>query len=383
MSGLNQLEEKFYQWLDRNPDARSVPLYIQRYLDQMERHYEGDRLDIVIDENKWDMEVVCFDLDKSLGDYEKRRAAEQELAEYIKTVADSTDSYDVLKLHDVADKLMNCRTSGTVGLKPDGGHVVAWDSKCSMVRLCPDESREETQRLAERYVPAIREWLEGGKRRRAYYLVFTDHNYRVGTLAKSKKYMQGRVRDFIKDKKNKNIKGAFTCQEDPLSASGDWNVHVNVILLVEGSFDYADAREQWGANLHIQQIDPDNLVKSVLELVKYSAQIVPTKSEGKRHKTDAPAMTEWPHDLWVEWWTAQKRFRRVRSYGCLYRIPKPEPELKSLEDVIWVGSVKMDDSGSFKVDLIQGYNFSEKRVITRDSASNYHDSGPQPPPRMQ
>ena len=78
----------------------------------------------------------------------------------------------------------------------------------------------------------------------------------------------------------------------------------------------------WGANLHIRPVNPGNLTRTVLELVKYATQPVPTKSAEKRVRrtSDAPAMTEWPAEQWIEWWRAQQRFRRTRSYGCLYAL---------------------------------------------------------------
>ena len=31
-------------------------------------------------------------------------------------------------------------------------------------------------------------------------------------------------------------------------------------------------------------------------------------------------MTEWPPDKWLEWWDANKGFRRVRAYGAVYAV---------------------------------------------------------------
>jgi hypothetical protein len=74
-----------------------------------------------------------------------------------------------------------------------------------------------------------------------------------------------------------------------LSAHGDWNIHLNVILLIEGPFDWNEARESWGANVEVRAIDRSSLTKKMLELIKYSAQTVPTKSADKVRNHTRPA----------------------------------------------------------------------------------------------
>ena len=50
-----------------------------------------------------------------------------------------------------------------------------------------------------------------------------------------------------------------------------------------------------------------------------------------------PAMLDWPPGCFIEWWDAQQRFRHTRSYGCLFKTPKPE--CPGLEDVEWLGKI--------------------------------------------
>jgi hypothetical protein len=83
-------------------------------------------------------------------------------------------------------------------------------------------------------------------------------------------------------------------------------------------------RAAWGANLEIKEIEaptPELLAKLILELVKYSAAHIGQKGAEKRAKgkTQAPSLNDWPPSIRVEWWDAQKRFRRTRAYGCLYK----------------------------------------------------------------
>ncbi len=351
---------------------------------QVDRYMEFWRNSTVVVNKGPDLEAIREEIEENSSDRAARRQAEQRLASYIDSIPDPLNIY---RLDELAEKLRTCRTKGVVGVKPGGGYMVAWDSKCSMVRLCPDEAREETQRLAEKYVPAMLKWQqEKPGKRRIFYAVFTDHNYRPGQLLAGKKHLFERFKDWqsltydacpvvyrnrrpLANGRKKKLKawpglhGSLVVQEDPLSASDDWNVHLNAFLLWEGPCDFKAIRQEWGANVHLQQVDPQNLTRALLEAVKYSAQIVPTKSEAKasRHASDAPTMIEWPHARFLEWWKAQQGFRRTRSYGALYRVQKPEPEKVEMDLIQWVGQMRFVSSSrgpAYRVDLIPGDNFS-------------------------
>ncbi len=248
----------------------------------------------------------------------RRREAEQAIAERYAAAGNRAGRWDLVEL---ADSLKRCRQSGTVGVHGDG-YVVCWDHKCGVVRLCPDEAREEQRRLVERYVSFIQEWQAARPGRRIQYAVLTMHNFRPGRLAEGKRALFERFNEWRKQ--FPVIAGALVCQEDPLSARGDWNIHLNVILMLTGPFDWAAAREAWGCNVHFQQVRPANLAGSVLELVKYATQLTAEKSleHYKEGASDAPPMVEWDDDLLIEWWDAQQGFRRVRSYGAIYAIDR-------------------------------------------------------------
>ena len=275
-------------------------------------------------------------LEAELGDRNARREAEHTLADYIESIGEGCA--------DVVARLRSCRTSGVVGRKPDGNFIATWDEKCSLGRLCPDEARTETMRVVQKYVPEIRRWVFRKRGRRVYSAVFTIPNVQPGELEAAKRQLFELFKDWLRyhydacpleagpggfrrTRRRRlaafpQIQGALVVQEDPLSASGDWNVHLNVLLLTDGWLDFRLVRELWRNNLEIRLIDPKNLTHTILEIVKYATQIVPTKSAEKRARraTNAPAMTEWPPARWSEWWKAQQRFRRTRSYGCLYAL---------------------------------------------------------------
>lgn len=447
------------RWHHANPDARHFPPHILNLVEIMERREQVNTAEMRITLDPYQMDEIKAELEMEGETWRKRRDAEEQLAQYIRDVYDSTGWQPIKRgartLLELADDLDHCRRAGAVGLKPDGGTMIAWEQKCGQVRLCPDESREETQRLSEFYMPAMLDWVKAKPTRRIFYAVFTDHNFRPGQLANGKDYLFTKFASFRTHRDNacpvsfrKNgygmydvirsrkqymeapfkLEGALVIQEDPLSAHDDWNIHLNAFLLVDGQFDYKTARDIWGGNVHFQELDKDPaaLRAALREAIKYSAQIVPEKSEGKRHQTDAPAMTEWPHARWLEWWQSQQGFRRVRSFGALYALHgklwegmdtreridlcktaeidceaagKPWKDLSDEEKnplrramvhgekldmslVEWIGSVSQNADGSLWVDLIPGNNFSPYSQFGRTTPwdSGRFSTGPPGPP---
>lgn len=344
---------------------------------------------------------------KDLEGYLARRELEDDIAFYL-------ESHGIY--YDLAQKLRACRRSGALGVRQDRKgeieRVIAWDSKCGQTRLCPDEAREEQMRLAERYVPVIEKWKNEKRGRQVQYCVLTWPNIEPGRLEWAKREMYKQLSAWLKRKPCESVKGALCVQEDPLSSSGDWNVHINLVLLVDGRFDWGSARADWykhtralfasheGAQaafggdfqVHFQDVTKGNLVKAVLELVKYAAKhvtggrraayggpgSVEASSGGQGERAPAPGLLEWPPERFSEWWEAGLGFRRTRSYGELFKVKKPKPE--PLEGVEWVGRVTFDhEAGAYRVrvggfiDLIPGHNSGNR------GAGESTSSGPEPP----
>lgn len=330
------------------------------------------------------LKEVEAELESQSTDWNGRRAVKLELADYMDRVGQQELRPDVL---DAAKALRECRDHGFIGIGPQGV-VKAWDQKCEMVRLCPDEARDETARLAEKYVPELVRWASEKPGRRLQYAVLTAPNFPAGELERAKSLLFDQLQDRILKAKYQaapiewiytprgkvckrtrkrtiakfpSIKGALVVQEDPLSAHGDWNVHLNVIFAVDGPIDWKELRQEWGWGLHIRELPHEvkALTGAVKELAKYSAQAVATKSATKsaRHSTKAPPMTEWPGALWCEWFDAQQRFRRTRSYGCFYGITF-EPETFPMDEIEWIGEVEWDPAAArYRVALIRGDKF--------------------------
>lgn len=338
-SAVKKAEQALFTWAAKNPNAHTIPGHVQGYLDIINRGEAVRKVEVRYRHDPFELEAIRSELQASNQDRFARRAAEWALADYIeqayyatgwepapvaRNVAGSTKIAKPKTLLLVAQWLRGCRREAFIGQKQDGGFIFQWAEKCGQVRLCPDEAREETQRLMEWYLPALIRFAQAHHRHRLFYMVPTVHNYRPGDLARGKRELMDKWKAFADVLRDDGIdlRGSLNVQEDPLSAAGDWNVHLNVIACVRGSFDWDRVRELWGANIHIAHVkaEPAALRGTLMEMIKYAAQTVPEKSaeHADTGQSKAPAMTEWPYERWIEWWEAQQGFRRVRSYGCLY-----------------------------------------------------------------
>lgn len=293
-------------------------------------------------------QTVLEELNAPRG-YAARRMAEDLVAGYLSQRASRYD--------DIVNRLCGCRRHGTIAKKADGARVWMWDQKCGINRLCPDEAREEQQRLKQRYKPAIMAWAKAPSltsyRRRVQYSVLTWPNIPRGRLAFYKREMFKRLSRWLKLPELKGIKGTLAGQEDPLSRDGDWNLHVNLLLLVEGKLDWTVARAKWfeitrdlfeseiadkalrSFSVHFEQLDAsngDDLDHALAELIKYPAKSVtedmlrPGWTPDEIDPEAAPPLVLWPMDAFDEWWDAgyhqpsNTPFRRTRSYGILLAI---------------------------------------------------------------
>ena len=345
------------------------------------------------------------DLLAAMPGFQERRRVELAFADRLEACADiSQDFLLAEQLRKDVNKMRDCRQGGFSGIdRASGKRRQIWDEKCGKVRLCPDESRAETQRMVNRYVPHLYQWLKGPGRRRAFYAVFTEPNFKPGQLAQEKKaqierykakIVKGR-RDCTEADRDRHgytskkkyvdlfpqIKGSLLIQEDPLSASLDWNIHLNAIILVEGSIDYGQLREAWGHNVEIRELDAEvkNLTSTFLEVIKYAAQFTADKSHSKKSRglSKAPGLLTWPLELLTEWYQAQGGFRRTRSYGELYRLPAAPEELEPAEqDTQWITRVEWSGEGRYIVDLILENNFFES---DQGSGSTPPKTGPPGP----
>jgi len=376
-------EDRLFDWVSKNPNATEIPDYLTHVVDQIERG-QGALDTETLNVQGYDVYQIERELELDTMAKSERHAIRQRMANYIEANIEHND----LMAYSYAETLLRlrtARTTGCVGVDPlSGRHITAWDDKVNCVRLCPDEAREETQRLTRKYAPEIFRLLEANPNWRVFYAVYTEPNVHAGMLKQGKRDQYRRFANFHRSKWAKDcIKGSFVIQEDPLATNDeDWNVHLNVIHVVEGRFDYKTVRQMWGSNVEIKQIQgtPEHISKAFLEVVKYAAKHIGEKSADGNH-TKSKGMTDWRFEQFHEWFVAGKGFRRSRTYGCLYRFDGIPDKGVALEDVVWVGTIQHDGTAysvnlhkniesPFGVDLIQADNFASTRLGNSARRSN-------------
>lgn len=258
------------------------------------------------------------------------------------------------RIAQVAQRLYWCRQAGVFGMAGDG-IVVAWESKCGMGKLCPDEARAESLRLEEKYAAPIAAHARAG---RVYKAWFTLPNYPPGRLREGMRHIFKRFRDRLIRSKRFGVEGALVILEAPLSSGRDWNVHLNVVLLTRGWVSYKALREAWGANVEIRQhsnFSERGLHGLFAEMVKYAVRSVPEKSLDERHDSAAPALVEWTPEEYLEWFEAHHPFRRTRAYGALHGLPAVEKPMP--QPTAWLGRIEYKN-GSYQVEM-RGTNLGE------------------------
>jgi len=404
------------RWKDRNLHAGSLPHHLSSQVAQVERHEHAVRFIIETPEQEKWLNDIRRQVNADSVARGVRRRSELTLADYIER--EIAPRYSAMEpgLFDVVDKLRACRQKGVVGVRPDGRHLVMWDEKCRLGKLCPDEAREEQKRLAEKYVPAIEKFIKASHAHTVQYAVMTEKNVPAEELHEAKRRQYAKLAKMLRRKVMRAVKGALVVQEDPLAIDGEsWNVHLNVILLVDKriNFDWGEVREQWGGNIEFKSakkmeeitrkrlqrkgMDVSNmssvtvLTHAVMELCKYSAKITAGEEEKntKGNRKQAPVMTEWAPERWYEWWRANKGFRRTRSYGVLYRLDEDDSDREDFSDVVWLGSVRFNGTQyECSIDLILADKSANLRLSGTGNNSQIDvvppdgppPGGPPPPP---
>jgi hypothetical protein len=274
-------------------------------------------------------------LELDLPAYSERAEIRRRLA--TKIAGEVLPGYCPRWLERYPEKLRSARQTGCFGLRRDTGRpIVFWDEKAGLSRLCPDDAREEAQRLKRRVLEPLQAAQADGAS--LDYVVFTTPNAKPGELRHG---MQAIYRRFKKVMpKFPQIKGALCVLEAPLGQARDWNVHLNVILVSRGFMDWKALRAAWHWNLEIRRLPkaPGAIAGALSELIKYAVASTASKSEEHAGRSPAPAMLEWSGAELTEWLCAMHAFRRTRTYGVLYRLPDPEPDVGP---VVWIGQVRM------------------------------------------
>ncbi len=278
--------------------------------------------------------------------FQRRAAVRWKVADYLRQIVSpharragrglAAREYDGL-----AEKLEQARPWGVWGYDPDEDKRV-YDSaqRAGLVKLCPDDARDEAMRLAATYVPRIEFLQEQGYV--VQFWVLTKPNAPRGYLADDIKALHddfrrklfyarsdGREAKSIDDPRRvcPELVGAMTTLETPLSAAGDWNVHLNALMVFRERPDWEAYRQAWGYNVEMREVPTGAAGPAMRELIKYATKATSDKSlDERKRKRDRrtgkllpppPPMIEWAPFDFEEWWIAHKGLRRTRSLGCL------------------------------------------------------------------
>ncbi len=298
-------------------------------------------------------------LELDLPGYTKNHLTRQALAAALEERAIPVarrKQWGVKYLDNCSKRLRTARWSGALGYSlGKQKNIIFWDEKAGLSRLCPDDAREESQRLSKKLVEPLEALQADGHS--LHYCVFTTPNVAPGGLRKEMVRICKRFRRLLKALPE--IKGALCVLEAPLSSRRDWNVHLNVVLAVKGFLDYGKVQHLWHWNVEMRKLaqGPGVVRGALAEVIKYAVAATVAKSAEKaasreeegpleERRPPAPPMLEWTGEELFEWVMAMRAFRRTRTYGCLFRLKKPKAE--DLGQIVWLGSL-WHEGGRYRV----------------------------------
>lgn len=341
---------QLFDWVNRHDLATVLPAHLYQAADRQdsaERWRAGGQADETF------AEIATDEARAALEKYSSHRAIEKQVADYL-------NHHRIYP--DLARRLRSCRQSGSLGVrhKTDGSikPVILWDKKCNLNRLCPDESREEQRRLDSRYRQPIIDWKNARPGRRQIQKgVLSPPNVSVESFGyEYKREFYRRLSLWLKDDAQNAIKGCLATMEDPLSWRHDWNLHLNVVLLVDGFFDWKAANESYKKifldlfpgyeDEHFQcefrALKNDEIEDELREVIKYPVKLIPSTADQKKGDSPAPALVEYPPERFTQWWESgfgqtrnstrtingrktdvmyRPSLRRTRTYGLLHSLP--------------------------------------------------------------
>jgi hypothetical protein len=371
-----RLAAPFDLWQVRQDQVRAAGQFGTVYQDELEQRRRS-YISLIPDATH-----AAEQLELDLTAYSERAETRRRLADRIERLVLPLGC--AYWLERIPEKLRSARQTGCFGVRRDTGrHIVYWDQKASLSRLCPDDAREESRRLTRRVLePMLAEQSSGAA---LDYMVLTTPNAQPGNLQHEMKSIYRRFRNMLP--KFPQIKGALCVLEAPLGQARDWNVHLNVILVTRGFMDWKALRAAWHWNLEIKRLPKGRaaIEGALTELIKYAVAATVSKSQekfsvqvaqggtadrpcdsptlapvrlerralllegnlpdaggtraGEAPRAAPPPMLQWTGPELKEWLEAFHAFRRTRTYGVLYRLPDPEPDIGP---IVWLGRVSLE-----------------------------------------
>jgi hypothetical protein len=340
--------------------------------EKREAERNGANTGLRIDADSQLREALRVSVAESYSSFEQRRKAEHALADYMRSGL-ATDyglslPFDEREsINDQAFAHTLCRVDAVTHLYDDNGSVARqfaagdgvdainaasrgqlrtvqhYQHKCSKAKYCPDEARAEGRRLYRYYTQHAIRHLNRGGARSVQFGVLTVSNVPFSGLEQAKQEIHARF-NRIKTHFPQLI-GALVTTECPMGLDGKtWNLHMNVLMLLEGRFDWESWNAMWGEWCHftswremrkktIEKLrrngaserdiakltDEQVLENAFRELCKYVSKIVGEKKHTiYGHARESKPMTQWNFEQFVEWRQAMTGYRRTRGYGVLF-----------------------------------------------------------------
>lgn len=218
----------------------------------------------------------------------------------------------------------------------DDTHPAALFMATCDLRICPDCAARQTARLAARYIPKAIELSKVGGRYHLRHIVFTTPieltsdtpekiHKKIKELSKLPRQAMQIVEE-LGDSLGRDYKTLGAIQSAEFGTEGH-KLHFHVIQY--GSYlPQKELSEAWSqvtgglANVvFIRAIDTsseENTANDVIETLKYSVKFWSRDENGDVKYLPPNVM---PHLL-----LSLKGLRRIKSWGCFYRLPKPEKE---------------------------------------------------------
>lgn len=205
------------------------------------------------------------------------------------------------------------------------------------LRICPDCAARHTARLAARYIPKAVELATSGGRYHLRHIVFTT---KIDLTSDTPEKIQAQVKRYAKlprqamsivqahgESIGRSYKTIGCIQSFEFGTDG-LKLHFHVIQYGD-YLPQKELSEAWStvtgneaSVTYIRAIDtssPEKIQSDVIETLKYSVKFWSIDKETNEYVYLDP--TVMPHLLRV-----LKGVRRVISWGCFYKLPKPEKE---------------------------------------------------------
>lgn len=290
------------KWESGAYGVREPPPYVKAALLQRARYKELEGLNTTLVDFGIDIHKKLEALRQmklELPSMDARHNSRVQVADLIDTkvlphiLAEHLDRFFVPReldsLFDIPTRLRNARPGGVQMFRAaDSRTMTIWDDKAGLPTLCPDDARDEANRINRRLRMDLERFYDEGLV--LHYAVFTVRNVAPGKCRPGMRALSTRFRNFMRNAKRRfpMIKGAYAVMETPLGWRRDWHPHLNIIFVCNNYFDYGRLRAAWHNNIEVDRIrgGKEGIAAALREFIKYSVRTVAEKSHGKKVQSE-------------------------------------------------------------------------------------------------